>query len=72
VTRFKPHLLDQAPWAGLDQLREFAAKRELTLVQVAYGWLLAQPGVATLVTGATSPAQVAANDPSPPPLPLPT
>jgi aryl-alcohol dehydrogenase-like predicted oxidoreductase len=61
VSRFKPHLLDQAPWAGLDQLREFAAKRDLTLVQVAYGWLLAQPGVATLVTGATSPAQVVAN-----------
>jgi aryl-alcohol dehydrogenase-like predicted oxidoreductase len=28
---------------------------------VAYGWLLAQPGVSTLVTGATSPAQVTAN-----------
>ncbi|HEY2240249.1 MAG TPA: aldo/keto reductase [Streptosporangiaceae bacterium] len=61
MTRFKPHLLDQAPWAGLDQLTDFAAKRELTLVEVAYGWLLAQPGVSTLVTGATSPAQVTAN-----------
>ena len=61
VTRFKPHLLDQAPWEALDQLREFAAKRDLSLIQVAYGWLLAQPGVATLVTGATSPAQVIAN-----------
>jgi 1-deoxyxylulose-5-phosphate synthase len=61
VTRFKPHLLDRAPWDGLDQLREFAAQRDLTLVQVAYGWLLAQPGVTTLVTGATSPAQVTAN-----------
>jgi 1-deoxyxylulose-5-phosphate synthase len=30
-------------------------------VQVAYGWLLAQPSVATLVTGATSTAQVATN-----------
>ncbi|MBV9796123.1 MAG: aldo/keto reductase [Actinobacteria bacterium] len=61
VTRFKPHLLARAPWAALDRLREFAAKRDLSLVQVAYGWLLAQPGVTTLVTGATSPAQVTAN-----------
>jgi 1-deoxyxylulose-5-phosphate synthase len=61
VTRFKPHLLEQAPWDGLDQLTEFGAERELTLVEVAYGWLLAQPGVSTLVTGATSPAQVTAN-----------
>jgi 1-deoxyxylulose-5-phosphate synthase len=61
VTRFKPHLLERAPWDGLDQLAAFAAKRDLTLVEVAYGWLLAQPGVTTLVTGATSPAQVTAN-----------
>jgi 1-deoxyxylulose-5-phosphate synthase len=61
VTRFKPHLLDDAPWDALDQLGEFAAKRDLTLIQVAYGWLLVQPGVAALVTGATSTAQVTAN-----------
>jgi aryl-alcohol dehydrogenase-like predicted oxidoreductase len=61
VTRFKPHLLAGAPWAALDQLGEFAAKRDLTVVHVAYGWLLAQPGVSALVTGATSAAQVAAN-----------
>jgi 1-deoxyxylulose-5-phosphate synthase len=61
VTRFKPHLLDDAPWDALDQLSGFAAKQDLTLVQVAYGWLLAQPGVAALITGATSTAQVTAN-----------
>jgi 1-deoxyxylulose-5-phosphate synthase len=61
VTRFKPHLLERAPWDGLDQLREFAAKRDLTIVDVAYGWLLAQPSVSALITGATSTAQVTAN-----------
>ncbi len=61
VTRFKPHLLAEAPWDALGQLGEFAAARDLTLVEVAYGWLLAQPGVASLVTGATSPDQVKAN-----------
>jgi aryl-alcohol dehydrogenase-like predicted oxidoreductase len=61
VTRFKPHLLRDAPWDALDQLAEFAAKRDLSLVQVAYGWLLAQPGVASLVTGATGAGQVRAN-----------
>jgi 1-deoxyxylulose-5-phosphate synthase len=61
VTRFKPHLLENAPWEALGQLGEFAAKRDLTVVHVAYGWLLAQPGVSSLITGATSADQVAAN-----------
>jgi 1-deoxyxylulose-5-phosphate synthase len=61
VTRFKPHLLERTPWDALGQLGQFAAKRNVTMVQVAYGWLLAQPGVASLITGATSTAQVAAN-----------
>jgi aryl-alcohol dehydrogenase-like predicted oxidoreductase len=61
VTRFKPHLLENAPWDALDQLGEFAAKRDLTTVHLAYGWLLAQPGVSALITGATSTTQVTAN-----------
>jgi aryl-alcohol dehydrogenase-like predicted oxidoreductase len=61
VTRFKPHLLEQAPWDALDRLREFAAERAVSVVEVAYGWLLAQPGVTTVVTGATTVAQVTAN-----------
>jgi aryl-alcohol dehydrogenase-like predicted oxidoreductase len=61
VTRFKPHLLHDAPWDALDQLGEFAAKRDVSLVQVAYGWLLTQAGVASLVTGATSTDQVRIN-----------
>jgi len=61
VTRFKPHLLRQAPWDALDRLREFAVGLDLTPVEVAYGWLLAQPGVTSLITGATSVPQVNAN-----------
>jgi aryl-alcohol dehydrogenase-like predicted oxidoreductase len=61
VTRFKPHLLAEAPWGALSQLSDFAAARDLTLVEVAYGWLLTQPGVSSLVTGATSPEQVKGN-----------
>lgn len=61
ITRFKPHLLEAAPWDALDRLREFAADRSITPVHVAYGWLLAQPGVSGLVTGATTVAQVEQN-----------
>ncbi|MBB5791082.1 aldo/keto reductase [Jiangella mangrovi] len=61
ITRFKPHLLESAPWDALDRLHEFAAARSITPIHVAYGWLLAQPGVSGLVTGATTVAQVQQN-----------
>lgn len=61
VTRFKPHLLQSAPWDALERLRAFADERGITPVDVAYGWLLAQPGVSGVITGATTVEQVAQN-----------
>jgi len=57
----KPHLLDSAPWDTLDQLRQFGRERGVTMVQVAFGWLLAQPQVSSLIAGATTAAQVLEN-----------
>ncbi|GIF75929.1 aldo/keto reductase [Asanoa siamensis] len=61
VTRFKSHLLDHASWAELDRFSAYARDRGLTEVHLAYGWLLGQPGVSSLVTGVTSVAQLDAN-----------
>jgi aryl-alcohol dehydrogenase-like predicted oxidoreductase len=61
VADLKPALLESAPWDALDSLAAFAADRDLTMVEVAFGWLLAQPGVASVVAGATTPDQVTAN-----------
>ena len=57
----KPHLLDSAPWDTLDQLRQFGRERGLAMVQVAFGWLLAQPQVSSVIAGATTAAQVLEN-----------
>jgi len=57
----KPHLLDSAPWDALDQLRQFAEQRGVTMVQVAFGWLLAQPQVSSVIAGATTVQQVVEN-----------
>lgn len=61
----KPALLESAPWAAVEQLAGFAAARDLTMVQVAFGWLLAQPQVASVIAGATTPEQVIANAAAP-------
>jgi aryl-alcohol dehydrogenase-like predicted oxidoreductase len=45
----------------LDVLEAFARERDRSLLDVAIGGLAAQPGVASVIAGATSPAQVRAN-----------
>lgn len=44
-----------------EAVEAFAADRGLTMVQVALGWLIAQPGVPSVTAGATRPEQVLGN-----------
>ncbi|SDS34642.1 Predicted oxidoreductase [Paraoerskovia marina] len=61
LVRNKPGLLETAPWEQLDQLHQFCVERDVTELQVAFGWLLAQPAVASVIAGATTPEQIAQN-----------
>jgi aryl-alcohol dehydrogenase-like predicted oxidoreductase len=45
----------------VERLEQFARERELTLLQIAIGGLLARPQVASVIAGATRPEQVQAN-----------
>lgn len=55
------HLWERAPWDALDAFRDFCGDRGITMVQAAFGWLLARPAVSSVIAGATSVAQVEAN-----------
>ncbi len=57
----KPHLLEAAPWDALRRLADFAQARGITEIDVAIGWLLAQPQVSSVIAGATRPDQVQRN-----------
>ena len=57
----KPHLLDSAPWDRLEKLQTFADERGVSMLQVAFGWLLANPQVPSVIAGATSTKQLLAN-----------
>ncbi|MEO7126564.1 MAG: aldo/keto reductase [Nakamurella sp.] len=61
LAKFKPTLLDTAPWDVLEKLQVFADDRGVTMVDVAIGWLLAQPQVTSVIAGATRPDQVKDN-----------
>jgi aryl-alcohol dehydrogenase-like predicted oxidoreductase len=56
-----PAVLAGADWETIEALQKFAAERGLTMLDVAIGGLAAQPGVASIIVGATSPDQVVAN-----------
>lgn len=57
----RERLLAEAPWDRIEALRTFAEQRQLTMVSVAIGWLLAQPVVGSVIAGATTAEQVLAN-----------
>lgn len=54
-------VLENAPWNVIEGLERFAAERGISLLEVAIGWLAAQPEVASVIAGATTPDQVRAN-----------
>src|SRR5437667_7204598 len=53
--------LTEANWAVVERLAAFCAARGHSLLELAFSWLLHRPGVASVIAGATNPAQVEAN-----------
>ena len=56
-----PRWLKEADWHRIEKLRSFAAVRDRSMSDVALAALAARPTVVSVIAGATSPAQVAAN-----------
>jgi aryl-alcohol dehydrogenase-like predicted oxidoreductase len=50
-----------ANWAIVERLAQFGAERNYGMLELAFGWLLAKPVVASVIAGATHPVQVAQN-----------
>lgn len=59
--RAQERYLTDANLALVERLRGFAEAQGHSLLDLAFGWLLAQPGVVSVIAGATRPEQVAAN-----------
>ena len=53
--------LEGADWDRVEALHAFAEERGLSILDVAVGGLAAQPGVTSVIAGATRPEQVEAN-----------
>jgi aryl-alcohol dehydrogenase-like predicted oxidoreductase len=60
-SRYAGRFLTDLNWEMVEQLEAFAAQRGRTLLELAFGWLLSKPQMASVIAGATSPEQVEAN-----------
>jgi aryl-alcohol dehydrogenase-like predicted oxidoreductase len=54
-------VLSERTYDRLEALERFAAERDRSLVELAFGWLLGHAEVATVIAGASKPGQVSAN-----------
>ncbi|MGN6324784.1 aldo/keto reductase [Pseudolysinimonas sp.] len=61
IAMIRPQVADEAPWDAMDAYAAFCAERGVTMLQATIGWLLAQPGLASVIAGATKPEQIRAN-----------
>lgn len=61
MKQYQDKYVNERNWRIVDELTAFAEARGHTLLDLAFSWLLARPNVASVIAGATSPAQVEAN-----------
>lgn len=61
LSHTRTHMVDDADWEQLGRFSRFAKERGLSELQLAFSWLAAQPGVSSVIAGATKPAQITEN-----------
>ena len=61
IMRIRQHLHADAPWDALDAFDSFCQERRITMLEATIGWLLAVPGMSSVIAGATTAAQVREN-----------
>jgi aryl-alcohol dehydrogenase-like predicted oxidoreductase len=60
-TRMEGREVSERTWDRIEALHAFAAERGHSLLELAFGGLLASPAVSSVIAGATSPEQVKGN-----------
>jgi aryl-alcohol dehydrogenase-like predicted oxidoreductase len=56
-----PRYFTEANWNIVERLKGFCAEHHRSLLELAFGWLLAKPVVSSVIAGATKPEQVEMN-----------
>jgi len=61
IARLTDRYTTPSNWDAVEALEAFAEKRGHTILELAFGWLLAHPIVSSVIAGATKPEQLEAN-----------
>jgi aryl-alcohol dehydrogenase-like predicted oxidoreductase len=61
IMRIRSHLHSEAPWDTIEAFAEFCRSRGITMLEGTIGWLLAVPGLSSVIAGAISAEQVQQN-----------
>jgi len=59
--RYSDRFLNNENFHIVEELREFCAKRNRSLVELAFGWLLSKPVIGCVIAGASTPEQIQQN-----------
>jgi len=61
IMRTRSHLLADAPWDAIERYEAFCAARDVSMLEATFAWLLAQPGLTSVIAGATRAEQIVQN-----------
>jgi aryl-alcohol dehydrogenase-like predicted oxidoreductase len=61
IMMVRRHLLDDAPWDTIERFQQFCDDRGVSMLSATLAWLLAQPGLTSVIAGATKPEQIEQN-----------
>jgi aryl-alcohol dehydrogenase-like predicted oxidoreductase len=61
IMRTRSHLQENAPWDTMERYERFCAERGVSMLTATFAWLLAQPGLTSVIAGATKPEQIVQN-----------
>ena len=61
IMMIRRHLADDAPWDVIEQYQEWCDVRGVSMLAATFAWLLAQPGLTSVIAGATKPEQIVQN-----------
>jgi aryl-alcohol dehydrogenase-like predicted oxidoreductase len=57
----RPQVHEDAPWDTIEAYAAFCEQRSVTMLDATFAWLLAQPGLSSVIAGATRPEQITQN-----------
>lgn len=61
IMMIRRHLADNAPWDVIERYQVFCDERGVSMLDATFAWLLAQPGLTSVIAGATRPEQIVQN-----------